>query len=100
MLDLLKSFSPTSRLPLEELVSLSAFARQLESEFTGLSVEVPEWIADATKAVRREIKSRNADAIANKIRSAEARLETLKTPSERRESLESEIKRLKKQLDV
>lgn len=97
MLDLLKSFSPNTRLPIEEMVALSSFATNLEAEFTRLGVEVPEWIVDSTKAVRREIKSRNQDAIASKIRAAEARLETLKTPSERRESIEAEIKRLKKQ---
>jgi hypothetical protein len=98
MLEMLKSFSSVGRADTEDLISLSAYGRQLEAEFTALSVEVPEWVTNQLKALRREIKSRNADALANKLRSAKARLETLKTPDEKRTALADEIAKLEQQI--
>ena len=95
MLDMLKSFTP-QRLDTEELVSLAGFGRSLEAEYSTLGVDAPEWIGNQLKAVRREIKTRNADAIASKLRSAKARLETLKTPDEKRAAVEAEIAELEK----
>jgi len=97
MLSVLKSFTSNARFETEELVELSAFGRLLEAEFKQLGVETPEWLGNQLKAVTREIKTRNADAIANKIRSAKARLAALATPDERRAALNDEIKKLEEQ---
>lgn len=95
MLDL-KNFD-AKRATLEELVTASAAGRTYLGEFVELSVDAPEWLEIAVKSIRREIKAKNADRIAAKIRDAEARLETLKTPGEKRTALETELKALKKQ---
>src|SRR6266403_468151 len=89
----LKSYTP-QRLDTEELIELAGFGRLLEAEFNQLSVDAPEWIGNQLKAVRREIKTRNADAIANKLRAARARLATLATPDEKRAAVTEEIAKL------
>ena len=83
---------------LSELVELSAYARSIEAEFEAVGVETPEWLAVNSKSIRREIKSRNQDRIAEKLRSAKSRLENLKTPDEKRTGLQTEIDQLEKQL--
>jgi hypothetical protein len=97
MLSELKNFD-AKRMDLVELVALASFGRDLQAEFGVLGVESPEWIEQNLKAVHREIKSRNADRIAARIREAKTRLETLKTPSEKRTDLQAELARLEKQL--
>jgi len=97
MLSDLKNFN-AERMDLSELVALSAFARELQAEFKELGVEAPEWVDENTKSLMREIKSRNADRIASKLKSAKARFETLKTVDERRNALAAEIADLEKQL--
>ncbi|SRR6266403_1115295 len=93
MLTELKSFSP-QRLDGEELVELATFGRIFEAEFGQLGVEIPEWVGNQLRAVRREIRTRNADAIANKLRAAKARFESLKTADEKRAAVAAEIAQL------
>jgi hypothetical protein len=96
MLNALKAFSSIGRLETEDLIELSAFARTYEAEFTALGVETPEWVTNQTKALRREIKARNADALAARLRELKARREALKTPDEKREALDAQIAALEK----
>lgn len=97
MVSALKSFTSNARFETEELIELAAFGRMLEAEFTQLNVEPPEWIGNQLTAVRREIKARNADALANKIRSAKSRLAALATVDEKRAALADEITKLEAQ---
>jgi hypothetical protein len=97
MLSDLKNFN-ADRMDIPELVALSSFARALQAEFQSLGVEIPEWVDENSKSLAREIKSRNADRIASKLKAAKARLETLKTPDEKRTALAAEIAELEKQL--
>lgn len=91
MLNALKSFSSTGRMETEDMVELSAYARIYEAEFTALGVETPEWVTNQTKALRREIKARNADALAARLRDLKARREALKAPDEKRRDLDEQI---------
>lgn len=101
MLQELKSFTSVARYETEDLIAIAGFGRSLEAEFTALGVDIPEWLPNQLKAIRREIKARGADALANKIRAAKARRETLKTPDEKRAALDKEIEELeKKQAEV
>jgi hypothetical protein len=97
MLDALKNFD-AKRADLPELVELASFGRSLLAEFEALSVEPPDWVTENLTAVRREVKSRNQDRLAAKLKSAKARLETLKTPDEKRKGVETEIAELEAQL--
>ncbi len=83
---------------LPELVELSAYARSLMTEFEALGIETPEWLTINSASIRREIKTRNQDRLAEKLRSAKSRLETLKTPDEKRAGLQNEIDKLEKEL--
>lgn len=82
------------RLDLEELVTFSNLARTLRIEYEALGVEVPEWLDNRTRELRREVKTRQADAIEKRIREAKSRLSALATPDEKRAALKAEIDRL------
>lgn len=99
MLDELKNFNP-SRMSMPELVELAAAGRLIEAEFKELGVEAPEWIADNLKAVRREVKTKNADSLHAKLRELKARREALKTPDEKRSALDDQIKNLETQANA
>lgn len=97
MLSVLRNFT-AQRADLEDLVEASAIARTMESEFSAVGVPSPEWLTNLTKSIRREIKSKNQDRLAQMLQSRKARLETLKTPDEKRKGLETEIEQLEKEL--
>ncbi len=97
MLDNLKNFD-AKRADLAELIELSAFGRTLLAEFETLTVEPPEWAVENLTAVRREIRSRNQDRLAARLKTAKMRLETLKSPDEKRAGVQTEIADLEKQL--
>ena len=97
MLIELKSFTSSARFDTEELVAIATFGRAYEAEFNQLGIQAPEWLSNQLKAVRRELRSRHADAVQNKLRTAKARLETLRTPDEKRTAALAEIEALEKQ---
>lgn len=97
MLDDLKNFN-AERMDLTELVALASFADSVVAKSQELSVELPEWVTENTKSLHREIKSKNQDRLAMKLKNAKARLETLKTPDEKRKATEDEIAKLTQQL--
>jgi hypothetical protein len=99
MLSELKSFQANSRYDLEELLSLSSYGRALENECATLSVDPPGWLLEQNKAVRREIRAKTADAISQRLKELNARREALKTPDEKRASIDKEIEQLTKLRD-
>lgn len=95
MLNELKNFA-VQRCGIEELVELSSFGRTLVTEFEALGVEVPEWITENLASIRREIKTKNAERLAAKVKSIRTRLEALATPDERKAKLQQELDQLEK----
>ena len=93
MLKKLRSFAPAGY-DLDEMVELSSFGRILRAESEALGVEVPADIDAQIKAVRREVKDRQRDAIESRLAAARSRLDALKTPDEKREALRKEIEQL------
>ena len=93
MLKKLRSFAPAGY-DLDEMVELSSFGRILRAEYEALGVEVPADIDAQIKAVRREVKDRQRDAIESRLAAARSRLDALKTPDEKREALRKEIEQL------
>jgi hypothetical protein len=93
MLSELKNFRASS-MDLEELVELSAKARLLETEFGTLGVDVPEWVGVQIASLRREVKSRNAESLANKLATLKARRAAIATPDEKRAKVDQEIAEL------
>ena len=72
---------------LDELVALSLFGRQLRTEYEALQLEEPEWVDVQLKTLRREIHARTADYLEARRREINARLESLKTPQQKKQEL-------------
>jgi ATP-dependent Lon protease len=79
---------------LEELVFMAAMARAFHAEFDANSVDVPEWLDERTREIKREIRTRQADAIDKRKRELKSRLDALKTPTEKRAELQAELDKL------
>jgi len=86
----LKNFN-ADRLDMEDLVGLLADCKALRAEYEALQIEEPEYIDTTIKAIRREIASRNADKIAARKRELTARIDSLKTPAQKKTELEKEL---------
>jgi ATP-dependent Lon protease len=86
----LKNFN-ADRLDMEDLVGLLADCKALRAEYEALQIEEPEYIDTTIKAIRREITSRNADKIAARKRELTARIDSLKTPAQKKTELEKEL---------
>jgi hypothetical protein len=84
----------TDRIDLEQAVALSCFGRQVQAEFTTLNIEEPEWIGTRLRELRREIRTRQQDAIDKRLREAKLRLSSLASPDEKRAKLQAEIEKL------
>jgi hypothetical protein len=95
MIEKLKNFD-VERMSVEELVGLSAVGRIVRSEFEANGVEVPDWLDVNCKTIRREIKSRQADALEKSLREKKARLAALMPTEEKRATLKAEIEALEK----
>ena len=89
----LKNFN-ADRLDMEDLVGLLADSKALRLEYEALQIEEPEYIDTTIKAIRREITSRNADKIAARKRELKARIDSLKTPLQKKKELEDELSKL------
>lgn len=76
---------------LDELVSLSAFGKQLRSEFETRQIPVPEYVSDTLNAISREIDARMADRKATRIRELKSQRASLATAQEKRESIDKEL---------
>jgi ATP-dependent Lon protease len=86
----LKNFN-ADRLDMEDLVGLLADSKALRLEYEALQIEEPEYIDTTIKAIRREITSRNADKVAARKRELKARIDSLKTPAQKKSELEKEL---------
>lgn len=92
MLDQLKN-QDLQRPNLEELVFMSTIATAMHAEFERLAVDVPAWLDDRTREIKREIRSRAQDAIDRRVSEIKSRLDALKTPTEKRQELQDELAR-------
>lgn len=90
MLDQFKNFNVDAA-DLDDLVALSAFGKQLRSEFEVQKVAVPEYVSDNLNALAREIDTRLADRRAQRVRELKAQRESLKTAQERRDAIDKEL---------
>lgn len=93
MLNELKNLR-VNQLDMDELMSLSTHAKGMKAEFERNQVEIPEWLDDTARQLQREITSKNADAIALRVRQIKQKISNLKTPAERRTELEEELQKL------
>ena len=92
-----KNFS-ADRMDLDELVALSAFGKSLRAEYEALQLEEPEFVGVQINTLKREIRSRVADKLEARKRELANRIDSLKTPKEKKAELEAELQKLEKQL--
>lgn len=79
---------------LDELIYLSSQAKALRAEFDANNAEVPEWLDNRIRELKREIQSRLQDSVALRIKTLKAQRDALKTPQEKREAIEAELQKL------
>ncbi|CAN5951000.1 unnamed protein product [Sphagnum jensenii] len=94
-----KSFS-ADRMDIDELVALMAFGKALRSEYDALQMEEPAFVDLQFKSLRREITARTADKLEARKRELTARIDSLKTPAQKKQELEKELANLEKQLSA
>ena len=99
MLDQFKGFN-VDNADLDELVALSAFGKQLRSEFESQKIPVPEYVSDNLNAISREIDARMADRRATRIRELKSQRDSLKTAQEKRDSIDKELAALGEEIGV
>lgn len=88
-----KAFN-TDRADVDEMVAGLAFGKSMRAEYDALQIDEPEYIDRQIKSLRREIAARNADNIAARKRELAARIDALKSPTQKRAELEAELKKL------
>ncbi len=82
------------RLDVDEMVAMSAFARQIATEYDTLLLNRPEWLDVKTVELKREIQTRLADLRDKRMREIRAKIATLKTAEEKRADLAKELAEL------
>lgn len=97
MLSEFKTFT-AARLQLDELVALEAFGHGLRESYERLQIEEPAFLDVQLKSLKREIRSRNADRLAARGRELQTRLDSLKTPAEKKKELLAEKAKIDKAL--
>src|SRR6266404_8082925 len=96
-LDQFRNFN-VDGLDIDELVTLSLFGRQIRAEYESLQIEEPEWVDVQIKALRREIHTRNAQNLEARKREIALRLDSLKTPGQKKSELLREQAEINKKL--
>jgi hypothetical protein len=96
-LDTFRNFN-VDGLDIDELVALSVFGRALRAEYETLQLEEPEWVDVQLKALRREIHTRNAQNLEARRREITLRLDSLKTPGQKKQELLKEAADIDKKL--
>ena len=97
MLNQFKNFNEDG-LQLDDLVALAAFGRMFRAECEEHQLEEPEYVDVQLKKLRREITLRSTEKLEARRKEVESRLDSLKTPTERRAELLKEKAELDKKL--
>jgi hypothetical protein len=99
-LSALKNLSVDRLLDIDEAVSLSAYARGLETEYGWLEMPVPEWLEKSTNVLREEIARRTRQADLAKLKDLEAELDGYKSVGERRDEARRRLTEIQKKLGI
>lgn len=83
---------------IEEAIALLSFANQLRTTYDLVQVEVPEWLDNRIRELKRHVHALSEDTKAKRLKQLLAQRETLKTPDEKRRAVDAEIESLQAQL--
>ena len=95
MLSEFKNFT-AARLQLEDLVALEAYGHGLRLAYERLQVDEPQYVDMQLKSLRREIRTRVADKLEARKKEVQRSLDSLKTPTQRKQELQKELAELEK----
>lgn len=97
MIDRLKKFD-ANRMDIDELVEMFTVANAMKSTYEAENLELPEWLGDATRELKNEIKTRQRDSMERRLRELKSRREAVATPEEKRNKLDQQIAALEESL--
>jgi hypothetical protein len=83
----------------EELFIAQNQLKVVDNGFTNIGLDSPEWVTDKLLSVESEINLRVKSEIQRKLKTAKARRSALASRSERKKTLDAEIKELESKLD-
>ncbi len=96
----LKTLNVDRILDMDEAVALSAYARNLESEYENLQMDPPEWLAKSAAILREEIERRTHAGDLAAMAALEREIDGYKTVNEKRTEASRRLADLKKKLGV
>lgn len=86
------------RCDIHELVALAAFGKALRAEYEAHNIDEPDWVDAQLKSLNREIRVRNADRLETERRQIQAKLDSLKTPEQKRRELQKRKQEIESEL--
>jgi signal transduction histidine kinase len=99
MLEQLRKFNKDNT-NLEEMMSLSAFAKGLRAEYETRSIPVPEWLTSSLTTLGHEITSKTRDQLEKRKRELMAQASGLESAEEKRKRIAKELQEIDAQLGV
>lgn len=100
MLQTLKNLNLDRVLDMDEAVTLSAYARSMQSEYASLEMPVPDWLTKASDVLREEIARRTKQEDLAQLKAVEAEIDGYKTTNERRNAAQMKLASLQKKLGL
>lgn len=99
-LNALKTLALERLIELDEVMSLSAEARQLATEYTEHELEIPTWLEQASQLLHEDIAKRTHAADLADLKEAEAEVERNRTAGERKAAAQAKVASLQKKLGL
>jgi len=98
-ISVLKHFDANEGIDIDELVALHAAGSAIQASYVENSLNVPTWLPEALRAVKREIGERRRDFKARDLAMLRAKLESKKSESQTTGEIEAKIAALEAELN-
>ena len=98
MLNEIRNFN-VDRESLEDMVAIHILGTLVADGYETYGTEAPEWLTSKLRTIKRQIRAKVQDQLEKDLMDARLKLETAKTPQEKKAALQLEIKRLQTQLE-
>jgi hypothetical protein len=100
MKEKLKQLNIDRLLDLDEAIEMSAAARVMAEEYAIFALPIPDWLERASATLRDEIAKRIRAGKLARLKQLETRLETYKTPNEKKKEDLAELAKLQNDLGL
>lgn len=88
------------RIDVDEAIGYLAYAKMVQAEYEHAGIDAPDWLDAVVKSLRRTIREKTQDRLQARLSEATSRMETLKTPEQKRSELKKEIADLNQKLQA